>query len=177
ETLIESFANDAPPNARLVFKRHPLDHDLDDHRKRIKAAAKSFGVAHRVVYVDGGVLGQILPAAKGAITINSTAGLTAVEMGCPTICLGRALYDSEDMTHQDTLDSFWQSPEYPDADLVARFIGYVLIKTQINGDFSTKQGKRLAIAGLIGDLQNEAELGSKESADPIDLSAHRSSAA
>ncbi|NRA30757.1 MAG: capsular biosynthesis protein [Parvularculaceae bacterium] len=157
EATIESFAKHAPANAKLVFKRHPLDHDLDNHLACLKKAAKAFGVTDRVVYVDGGVLGQILPAARGAITINSTAGLTAVEMGCPTICLGRALYDGQGMTHQGSLNTFWDGPQHPDAELVARFIGYILIKTQINGDFSTKQGMRMAIAGIIGGLIYEAK--------------------
>lgn len=157
EATIQSFAEHAPANAKLVFKRHPLDHDLDDHLVHLKRAVKKHGVDDRVVYVDGGILGQILPAARGAITINSTAGLTAVEMGCPTICLGRALYAGQGMTHQGDLDTFWDNPEHPDAELVARFIGYILIKTQINGDFSTKQGMRMAIAGIIGGLIYEAK--------------------
>ncbi|MEM9840917.1 MAG: capsular biosynthesis protein [Pseudomonadota bacterium] len=157
DATICSFAAHAPEDAKLVMKAHPLDHDLDDHRKRIAEAAERYGVADRVVYVDGGVLGQILPMARGAITINSTAGLTAVEMGCPTICLGKALYDGEGMTHQGPIDSFWRNPEHPDAELVARFIGYILIKTQINGDYSTEQGMRMAIAGIIGGLMYEAQ--------------------
>jgi len=168
EATIASFAAHAPENAILIFKTHPLDHDLDDHRRWITRAAKAHGVTDRIAYVDGGVLGSILPAARGAITINSTAGLTAVEMGCPTICLGRALYDGEGMTHQGPLDSFWDNPQHPDAELVARFIGYILIKTQINGDFSTKQGMRMAIAGIIGGLIYEAKT---TGIDPVPLEA------
>ncbi|NNU16749.1 capsular biosynthesis protein [Parvularcula sp. ZS-1/3] len=158
EATIESFANCAPKNAKLVFKAHPLDHDLDDHRQRISDAAKQYRVEDRVVYVDGGVLGQILPQSVGAITINSTAGLTAVEMGCPTIALGNALYDGEGLTHQGPLDQFWNKPQSPDPALVRRFIGYLLVKTQINGDFSTDHGMRMAIAGIIGGLIYEGAL-------------------
>lgn len=156
EATIESFASHAPKNAKLVFKAHPLDHDLDDHRKRLRLAAKQWDVEDRVIYVDGGVLGHILPRAVGAITINSTAGLTAVEMGCPTITLGQALYNGQGLTHQGPLDQFWTKPEQPDEALVRRFIGYLLIKTQINGDFSTDHGMRMAIAGIIGGLKYEA---------------------
>lgn len=167
EATIESFAQHAPRRAKLVFKAHPLDHDLDDHRKRIKEAARAHGVLDRVVYVDGGVLGQILPRAVGAITINSTAGLTAVEMGCPTITLGRALYDGPGLTHQGPLDQFWRHPQHPDEDLVRRFIGYLLIKTQINGDFSTNHGMRMAIAGIIGGLMYEASIEGAAAGDPV----------
>ena len=121
-------------------------------------AARQWKVEDRVIYVDGGVLGQILPKSTGAITINSTAGLTAVEMGCPTITLGRALYDGEGLTHQGPLDQFWSKPAKPDEALVRRFIGYLLIKTQINGDFGTDHGMRMAIAGIIGGLKYEAHL-------------------
>ncbi|GGY54027.1 capsular biosynthesis protein [Parvularcula lutaonensis] len=171
DAVIESFAQHAPANAKLMFKAHPLDHDLDDHRKCIEIAAKKHRVEDRVVYVDGGVLGQILPRAEGAITINSTAGLTSVEMGCPTICLGRALYDGEGLTHQGPLDGFWTKPQKPDADLVRRFIGYLLIKTQINGDFSTDHGMRMAIAGIIGGLIYEAAIENKEAEAPAAIPA------
>ncbi|MEM1380232.1 MAG: capsular biosynthesis protein [Pseudomonadota bacterium] len=178
ETTIRNFAVNAPENAKLVFKTHPLDHDLDDHRERIKRAAEACGVSERIVYVDGGVLGQILPLARGAITINSTAGLTAVEMGCPTICMGKALYDGVGMTHQGELDTFWTEPQHPDAELVARFIGYVLIKTQINGNFSTEQGMRMAIAGMIGGLIYEAASDeAEESVIPLRRDRARRSAA
>ncbi|MEM6912385.1 MAG: capsular biosynthesis protein [Pseudomonadota bacterium] len=148
ERVIDSFAKNAPENAVLVFKRHPLDHDLDDHRSRINEAAQKAGILDRLLYIDGGVLGQIIPRAAGVMTINSTAGLASVDMGCPTICLGQALYDTDGLTHQGELDGFWRAPTRPNRDLVERFMGYLLTKTQVNGDYATERGMELALAGI-----------------------------
>ena len=149
ERVIRSFARNAPEDAVLVFKRHPLDHDLDDHRQRISKAAEEAGIENRLLYTDGGVLGKIIPNAEGVITINSTAGLTSVEMGCPTICLGKALYDAEGMTQQGDLDGFWRNPIKPNPELVERFMGYLVTKTQVNGDFATRRGIELALSGIV----------------------------
>ncbi len=149
EQVIRSFARNAPADAVLVFKRHPLDHDLDDHRQRIAKAASEAGIEDRLLYIDGGVLGKIIPSTTGVITINSTAGLTSVEMGCPTICLGKALYDAEGMTHRGGLDGFWRHPIKPNRQLVERFMGYLVTKTQVNGDFATPRGIELALSGIV----------------------------
>ncbi|MEO1043413.1 MAG: hypothetical protein AAFX52_14115 [Pseudomonadota bacterium] len=148
ERVIESFAQNADDDAVLVFKRHPLDHDLDDHRARIDDAARKAGILDRMLYIDGGVLGQFVPRAEGVATINSTAGLASVDMGCPTICLGKALYDADGLTHQGELDEFWVSPTKPNRDLVERFMGYLLTKTQVIGDYATERGMELALTGI-----------------------------
>ena len=51
-----------------------------------------------------------MPSACGAVTVNSTAGLGAIEMGLPTIVLGEAIYDMPGLTHQSALDAFWTAP-------------------------------------------------------------------
>jgi capsular polysaccharide export protein len=77
--------------------------------------------------------------------VNSTAGLAAVEFGCPTVVLGRALYDMQGLTHQGGIDSFWTGAEAPDRDLYEAFRDVMMATTQVNGAYATKRGRELAV--------------------------------
>ncbi len=141
---IGSFAAHAPEGARLLFKCHPLDPGLQDHAGLIAQLALSRGVGERVAYADGGVLRDLLAGAQGAVTVNSTAGLTALEMGCPLITLGRALYDLPGLTWQGGLDRFWSEASAPDPVLFADFRRRLIAETQVAGDYWTARGMALA---------------------------------
>jgi len=146
--VIENFAKNAPADARLLFKGHPLDHGIENHGASIAEHAKASGVANRVTFVRNGHLATFVRAARGVVCINSTAGLTAVEFGAPTITLGNAIYDIPGMTHQSGLDAFWTAPERPDPDLYRAFRRVVMAQTQVNGGFSTQYSIDLAIGAL-----------------------------
>lgn len=145
EKVVASFAAHAPADAMLLVRPHPLDHGLDNHERVLDALARREGVAGRIHFVDHGKLHEILPAMSGAVCVNSTAGLAAVEFGCPTIVLGRALYDMRGLTHQGGIDSFWCSAEAPDPDLYVAFRDVMMASTQINGAYATKRGRDLAV--------------------------------
>jgi capsular polysaccharide export protein len=146
--VVSSFAAHAPPEARLVVRPHPLDPGLTRYPSLLARAARCFGAAGRVAYVDYGKLHEVLPHVCGVVCVNSTAGLAAVEFGKPTITLGRAIYDMPGMTHQGGLDRFWTAPETPDPDLYAAFRRAVLAETQVNGAYATARGRRLAVRGV-----------------------------
>jgi capsular polysaccharide export protein len=80
----------------------------------------------------------MLPSMRGAVCVNSTAGLAAVEFGCPTVVLGRALYDMPGLTHQGGIDSFWRSADVPDHSLYEAFRDVMMATTQINGAYATQ---------------------------------------
>ncbi len=145
EKVVASFAAHAPADAMLLVRPHPLDHGLDDHEAVLDRLARRQGVPGRVHFVDHGKLHEILPAMSGAVCVNSTAGLAAVEFGCPTIVLGRALYDMRGLTHQGGIDSFWRSAEAPDPDLYEAFRDVMMASTQINGAYATRRGRELAV--------------------------------
>jgi capsular polysaccharide export protein len=143
--LVNSFARHAPPEARLVFKAHPLDQGLEPHERTLASAARREGVVGRVFYVDGGRLSDILPLAAGVVSANSTGGLAAIEFGAPTAVLGKAIYDMPGMTHQSGLDRFWVAPEKPDPSLYLAFRKVVMARTQVNGAYSGRFGIAMAV--------------------------------
>ena len=143
--VVASFAANAPGDAMLLVRPHPLDHGLDDHESILAKLARREGVAGRVHFVDHGKLHEILPVMSGAVCVNSTAGLAAVEFGCPTVVLGRALYDMQGLTHQGGIDSFWTCAETPDRSLYEAFRDVMMATTQVNGAYATKRGRELAV--------------------------------
>jgi capsular polysaccharide export protein len=143
--VVGSFAAHAPADAMLLVRPHPLDHGLDDHEGILVKLARRDGVAGRVHFVDHGKLHEILPMMSGAVCVNSTAGLAAVEFGCPTVVLGRALYDMAGLTHQGGIDTFWRSAETPDPSLYEAFRDVMMATTQINGAYATRRGRQLAL--------------------------------
>ena len=72
--------------------RHPVVEYL--------ALAAKAGLAERVDFIDGGDPLALMAGAMGAIVVNSTAGLHALQAGCPAKCLGIATYDIGGITHQ-----------------------------------------------------------------------------
>lgn len=149
---VRSFARAAHPAARLVVKNHPLDCGRIDFETLLAGQAAKLGLAERVVYLDGGDLPLLLSRASGMVVVNSTAGLSSIHHGVPTIVLGRAVYDMRGLTHEpggaadpDRLDRFWRCPEPPDSSLYRAFRRVVMARTQINGGFYTERGLRLAV--------------------------------
>ncbi|NWG47156.1 MAG: hypothetical protein HXY25_11500, partial [Alphaproteobacteria bacterium] len=122
---------------------------LHDHVAMLDSLARKHDVTGRVIFVDGGVLADMLRKTNGVITVNSTAGLTAVEFGRPTITLGRAIYDMPGLTFQGSIDRFWTRASRPDEELYAAFRREVIARTQINGSFWTPEGITLALEVAI----------------------------
>jgi capsular polysaccharide export protein len=152
EAVVSSFARHAPAEAALMVRPHPLDPGIEPHERVLGWIAQREGVRDRVAFVDDGKLHEILPRTAGAVCVNSTAGLAAIEFGRPTLVLGRAIYDMPGMTHQGGIDSFWTTPEAPSAGLYEAFRRVVLATTQVNGAFATPRGRELAAPGVVGRL-------------------------
>ncbi|MBC6406243.1 MAG: hypothetical protein GDA41_11100 [Rhodospirillales bacterium] len=153
---IESFARNAPAESHLLFKCHPLDQGFSGHARGIRQNARQMGVAGRVHFLNGGSLAPLVRKSVGVITVNSTAGLAALNFGTKCKTLGKAIYNIEGLTFQGPLDSFWQSQNMPDKDLFLRFRQLMVEMTQVLGSFSTKDGVALAVETiakrLIGGL-------------------------
>ena len=145
EAVMRDFARHAPAGTLLVFKNHPLDPGLYNHGRRIFRLARELNIAERVRFFDGGNLAELARPARGVITINSTAGISAVQFGVPTIALGDAIYDVPGLTHQGGLGAFWRDAERPDPALFRAFHRLVLARTQINGNYYSPRGRRIAL--------------------------------
>jgi capsular polysaccharide export protein len=135
--VVASFAAHAPSDVLLVIKHHPLGRGYHDYWKLLARLAREFGVAGRVVYIHDQHLPTLLDNTRGAVVINSTAGLTALAHGAAVKACGVALYDLPGLTFQGSLDEFWQrAPQFrPDEALFQRFHAHLIERTQINGSF------------------------------------------
>lgn len=140
EQVAESFARHAQLDQTLVFKHHPLDRGYSDYSAMIAALSHRLGIFDRLLYVHDPHLPTLLRHALGVVTINSTVGLSAVEMGCAVKTCGRAIYDIQGLTFQGDLDDFWKYAHVsrPEKDLVKAFRNYLLTHNQHNGSFYKK---------------------------------------
>lgn len=153
DRVVRSFAMHAPDQTWLVVKNHPLDTGLINYRRYTERLASDLGIGHRLRFIEAGHLPTLLENAKGALVVNSTVGLSALHHGCPLIALGTAIYDMDGLTWQGDIDDFWTQVESPDMTLYSAFLDYVVHHTQINGDFYTRTGIAMAIAGAVQRLE------------------------
>ncbi len=148
---IISFARAAPGDALLVFKHHPMDRGYCDYAHLIRHTAQAAGCGGRVIYCHDQHMPTILPHCRGAVVINSTAGLAAIGAGRPTKTLGQAIFDMPGLTHQGRLDRFWTEAERsaPDMDLYQAFRAELIAQTQINGNFYRRLDPQESATGLV----------------------------
>jgi len=133
QVVVRSFAASAPKSASLVFKSHPLDRPYRDYTSLIQSLRRKHNLELRLHYVDVVNLPAALKNARGTIVINSTVGLSSLRNLVPTVCLGRAIYDMPGLTHQGTLDDFWNTPEPVDPGLLDKFVYFIRVETQLAG--------------------------------------------
>ncbi len=150
--VMSSFAAHAPANARLIVKNHPLDPGLVDLRRVTNRLAVDRGLQDRIDFIDGGNLAQLCRGSNGMVVNNSSAALSALGFGTPVKVMGEAFFDFEGLTHQESLDGFWNAPAAPDHDLFQRFRAHVIARSQINGNYhepSAMVPTALAIADVF----------------------------
>jgi capsular polysaccharide export protein len=153
EHVVASFAQHAPPSARLLAKLHPLDDGLVDWARVVRRGAMQCGVADRVLVVDGGAIETVLPHVRALVTVNSTVGMQALAHGVPVIALGNAIYDLPGLTFQGELDAFWQEPTAPDTRLYDAFRRVLAARCLIPGGFFSEAGLRLAVDAAVARLE------------------------
>lgn len=153
--VMRSFAAHAPGDAYLVIKNHPLDAGLSGHRQCVARLSAQLDLQSRVVYVETAHLPTLLARARGTVVVNSTVGMSALSVGCPTKALAQPFYDLPGLTSRAPLDAFWRAPVAPDASLFQALHDTVIHATQVNGDFVTRRGIALAVDGcerMLGEL-------------------------
>ena len=147
DAVMRSFATHAPPESHLLIKNHPLDAGLDGHRHQIRRLAGELGIRARVHYHETGHLPTLLAHAAGVVLVNSTVGMSALSQNCPTKALARPIYDMPGLSSRAPLADFWRDPDPPDPMLYQAVRNTVIHATQVNGDFCTRSGIALAVAG------------------------------
>jgi capsular polysaccharide export protein len=149
EYVLESFAQHAPSESRILVKNHPLDMGLVNYPGYIKRLVDRLGLHGRVEYIETGNLQQAARGAAGTVTVNSTAGIVALENQRPTLCLSDPIYNLPGLTDQGDLDDFWLRPMHPDRALFHAFRNVVTYATQINGGFYCYDGISLAVKNAV----------------------------
>ncbi len=137
ERVISSFSKSERSDCSLVIKHHPYDRGYKNYSAVIRQLALVYGLENRLFYVHDTDLPSLLRNAEGSVLINSTVGISSLYHGTPVKALGDAIYDLDGLTHQGTLEQFWQNPGEVDANLFQRFRRYLIDKTQINGSLYT----------------------------------------
>jgi capsular polysaccharide export protein len=117
----------------LIIKHHPMDCGQKNYSGFIKTLCKNLGITKHVYYLHDLDLDDFLPFCKGCVTINSTLGLKALDLGVPVKNLGRSFYDKPGITSQSSLDQFWCNPEPVYQQKVEAFRKYIIKSTQVNG--------------------------------------------
>lgn len=153
--VIASFAAHASADSSLVFKLHPLDNGLTNWKRFIQRLAHERGVGSRVFYVEGGDLVEMLAAAEGVVTVNSTAGLVALELGCPIVTLGQAIYNFPELTWQNGLDRFWLEANKPDPTFFRALRRVIIERTTVPGDYYSHEGRKLGVRSAADRLEKE----------------------
>lgn len=167
--VVRDFLGNAPKDARLVVKAHPLDNGLVDWAGELG----QLGGGDRVVFLDGGSLDALWPRASGLVTVNSTAGLDGLRAGVPVKTLVPALYDIDGMTHQGDLAGFWSAPARPDAALVGDFVRALAATTQLRGSIHSREGLKAAVETISARLLEEDPSASRGYEEPPRLARAR----
>lgn len=155
DLVIASFARHAPRDAELVLKEHPWDPALHDWERAMRARAREHGVAGRVHYLRGGNLDELIRAGRGVVTVNSTSGLRALQLGRPLQVLGQAVYDVPGLTFGGGLDAFWTDAAPPDPELVAATLRALAGTAQIRGAFFHDAGLDSAVDEAVRRLLHD----------------------
>jgi capsular polysaccharide export protein len=152
-SVLKSFAEAAPEDARLVFKVHPMERGHSSDRSWIRSTAVALGLGDRVHVIDTGSLGELARHAAGMITINSTSGLTAIFHGIPLLVVGESLYAHPALATcahgNPDFDSFWRTTYVAGAETRRRYLAWLRESALIPGDFYNHKGIKLAVVGVI----------------------------
>lgn len=133
--IISSFAADAPQNAKLLINLHPYDPDLANWRRAIADLAQEYSLQTRLHFVEKADLGPLLDQCRGVVTINSTVGQLALEKRTPVLALGDAHYALPGLTHQGSLQSFWNDPAPPQSGAYRAYARALWSQCLVNGGF------------------------------------------
>ncbi|TCH96482.1 capsular biosynthesis protein [Roseococcus sp. SYP-B2431] len=151
---MRSFAAHAPPEAQLAVKLHPLDPGLKNWPRRIRRMAEAAGIAGRVAFLGAGALEPMLAAARGLVTVNSTAALQALTLGRPVLALGQAIYRIPGLAFEGPPGEFWRGAPPPDPALAEAFLRLLGAALHVRGTYYARPGLDAAVAATVHRLHH-----------------------
>ena len=153
EEVLRSFAKRALVRQHLVFKVHPLERGHSNTRCEVLKLAALLEVEHRVHVIEAGALGPLIQYSAGAITINSTSGLSAIFHGVPLLVVGNAIYSYPKLAvcagGVPDFDAFWQCRHVADPELRQNYLEGLKQACLKPGDFYCQSGIALACSGVL----------------------------
>lgn len=150
---LRSFAQYAPADAVLVFKKHPYDPGAIPYETLVRLEAYSIGIRERVVFLHCGSLPDLIKGSQGVVLMNSTVGTSALHHARPTIALGNAIFSLPGLSWQEGLDTFWTQAEPPDPELYRKFRCLLFKHTLIHGGFYSYKGRKYALTNAFKKLE------------------------
>jgi capsular polysaccharide export protein len=151
--VVIDFARNAPKDAFLVFKNHPLDNGLRNYRRYMRSLARATGCSERLRFVEEVNAGPLCRRTRAVVLCNSTLGLSALRMNRPVYCLGESIYAMPGLAAnaaQMPLAEFWNAPPVPDMALLEDFLRVLRHDALVPGNFYSPQGIRDAVnASLV----------------------------
>lgn len=156
ETVIEGFAEGAPPHHHLVFKAHPLEDGRAPIRRELKRLAGKYGLKGRIHYIRGGKLAALLRETRSAVTVNSTAAQQVLWRGIPIRIFGAAVYAKPEFISTQPLPEFFAGAQRPDMQAYAIYRRYLLETSQVAGGFYSRRGRRQLLRSVV-DMMLSAE--------------------
>ena len=167
DELISSFAGEAPADAILVVKQHPLDYGVERTPARVAALIERHNLSDRVFFLRKTSIDKIMVRAHAVVTINSTAGLAAIIEEKPVLCVGRAFYNVPGLTNPGPLSRFWREAAQPSTDLVRGFVAFLKSTSQFNGGFHTPEGREILVPLLAQRLVEGVRLAPKLTSEAL----------
>lgn len=151
--VLASFAADAPADALLVIKEHPLDFaSWGRWRAYVADRARRLGLEGRLLHLAGGDLNNLALGAQGMVVVNSTSATFALAGGIPVKALGTAVYAMEGITDTAPLARFWQNPTPPDPALWDAFARVLHNTCLIRGGLASQSATTILIEGAVSRL-------------------------
>lgn len=154
--IVKSFACHAPGTINLVVKRHPLDPGLVSWERLVRKLAIRYRLTDRIFYLDDWDIGEVVGRSMGVVTVNSTVGTLALNIGKPVAVLGHAVYKVAGVVNDADLDQFWSAPQPPDFATYEAFRRVLMDRCLIRGGLLSEEGLKLLVENAVERLTRPA---------------------
>ena len=95
---------------------------------------------------------RLLIVAEGFVTVNSSAGIEALESGCPVIAVSPTVYSIDGLSFQGSLDDFWNSPPRLSTSLLVGIKKCLVPAFRCAAHYTMKTVERMPLKRLQDDL-------------------------
>ncbi|WP_018248081.1 capsular polysaccharide export protein, LipB/KpsS family [Orenia marismortui] len=146
---VEKYNKNNPDNRMsIVFKEHPMDVGKVNYDK----FHQKYSNNKDIIFVKEAQTKELIKDSKLIITINSTVGIEALEMGKKVICLGRCFYAIEEIALQSNRIDLANDISYMlnkklNRSLINNFLDYIKYEYQFEGNeyyYNQQQIKKIS---------------------------------